>query len=86
VPIYREKGREERYESCSVLRETPKSAPAWKNEGEQVNKKEMKDFIKKARQLTKPFRVTDDSFRLHRGTGEALEVFGQRYQGATVLG
>jgi PPK2 family polyphosphate:nucleotide phosphotransferase len=29
-----------------------------------VNKKEMKGFIKKARKLAKPFRVTDGSFRL----------------------
>jgi PPK2 family polyphosphate:nucleotide phosphotransferase len=29
-----------------------------------VNNKEMKGFIKKARKLAKPFRVTDDSFRL----------------------
>jgi PPK2 family polyphosphate:nucleotide phosphotransferase len=29
-----------------------------------VNNKEMKSFIKKARKLAKPFRVTDDSFRL----------------------
>jgi PPK2 family polyphosphate:nucleotide phosphotransferase len=29
-----------------------------------VNNKEIKDFIKKARKLAKPFRVTDSSFRL----------------------
>jgi len=29
-----------------------------------VNSKETKDFIKRARKLAKPFRVTDDSFRL----------------------
>jgi polyphosphate kinase 2 (PPK2 family) len=29
-----------------------------------VNNKEMKNMIKKARKLAKPFRVTDDSFRL----------------------
>jgi PPK2 family polyphosphate:nucleotide phosphotransferase len=29
-----------------------------------VNNKEMNNFIKKARKLAKPFRVTDDSFRL----------------------
>jgi PPK2 family polyphosphate:nucleotide phosphotransferase len=29
-----------------------------------VNHKEMNNFIKKARKLAKPFRVTDDSFRL----------------------
>jgi PPK2 family polyphosphate:nucleotide phosphotransferase len=29
-----------------------------------VNSKEIKDFIKKARKFAKPFRVTDDSFRL----------------------
>jgi len=29
-----------------------------------VNNKEIKDFIKKARKLAKPFRVTDDGFRL----------------------
>jgi PPK2 family polyphosphate:nucleotide phosphotransferase len=29
-----------------------------------VNNKEMKNLIKKARKLAKPFRVTDDSFRL----------------------
>jgi PPK2 family polyphosphate:nucleotide phosphotransferase len=29
-----------------------------------VNSKEIKDFTKKARKLSKPFRVTDDSFRL----------------------
>ena len=32
--------------------------------GEPVNNKEMKNLIKKARKLAKPFRVTDDSFRL----------------------
>ena len=29
-----------------------------------MNNKEMNNFIKKARKLAKPFRVTDDSFRL----------------------
>src|SRR5262249_24883814 len=29
-----------------------------------VNSKEIKDFTKKARKLSKPFRITDDSFRL----------------------
>ena len=29
-----------------------------------MNNKEIKDFIKKARKLAKPFRVTDDGFRL----------------------
>ena len=29
-----------------------------------MNKKDMKDMIKKARRLARPFRVTDDSFRL----------------------
>ncbi|HTN72165.1 MAG TPA: polyphosphate kinase 2 family protein, partial [Methylomirabilota bacterium] len=29
-----------------------------------MNSKETKDFIKRARKLAKPFRVTDDSFRL----------------------
>jgi len=29
-----------------------------------MNNKEMKNLIKKARKLAKPFRVTDDSFRL----------------------
>lgn len=29
-----------------------------------MNSKEIKDFIKKARKFAKPFRVTDDSFRL----------------------
>jgi PPK2 family polyphosphate:nucleotide phosphotransferase len=29
-----------------------------------VNKKDMKDMVKTARKLAKPFRVTDDSFRL----------------------
>jgi hypothetical protein len=29
-----------------------------------VNSKEIKGFIKKARRLARPFRVTDDSFRL----------------------
>ena len=29
-----------------------------------MNNKDMKDFIKKARKLAKPFRVTDDNFRL----------------------
>jgi polyphosphate kinase 2 (PPK2 family) len=29
-----------------------------------MNNKEMKDLIKKARKFAKPFRVTDDSFRL----------------------
>jgi len=29
-----------------------------------MNPKDMKDMIKKARKLAKPFRVTDDSFRL----------------------
>jgi PPK2 family polyphosphate:nucleotide phosphotransferase len=39
-----------------------------------VNKKEMKDLIKQARKLAKPFRVTDDSFRLKDiDPGETLE-------------
>jgi len=29
-----------------------------------MNNKEMKNLIKKARKLAKPFRVTDDGFRL----------------------
>ena len=29
-----------------------------------MNSKEIKDFVKKARKLSKPFRITDDSFRL----------------------
>ncbi len=29
-----------------------------------MNNKEMKNLIKRARKLAKPFRVTDDSFRL----------------------
>ena len=29
-----------------------------------MNKKDMKDLLRKARKLAKPFRVTDDSFRL----------------------
>ena len=29
-----------------------------------MNSKEIKDFIKKARKVSKPFRITDDSFRL----------------------
>jgi hypothetical protein len=29
-----------------------------------MNNKEMKNLIKKARKLAKPFRVTDDRFRL----------------------
>src|SRR5215831_19278807 len=29
-----------------------------------MNSKEIKDFTKKARKLSKPFRITDDSFRL----------------------
>jgi polyphosphate kinase 2 (PPK2 family) len=29
-----------------------------------VNSKEIKSLVKKARQLAKPFRITDDSFRL----------------------
>lgn len=32
--------------------------------GAKVNNKEIKNLIKKARKLAKPFRVTDDTFRL----------------------
>jgi polyphosphate kinase 2 (PPK2 family) len=40
-----------------------------------VNNKEMKDLIKKARQLAKPFRVTDDRFRLKDiDPGDTLEL------------
>jgi PPK2 family polyphosphate:nucleotide phosphotransferase len=39
-----------------------------------VNKKDMKDLIKQARRLAKPFRVTDDGFRLKNiDPGDTLE-------------
>jgi hypothetical protein len=39
-----------------------------------VNNKEMKNLIKRARKLAKPFRVTDDSFRLKDiDPGDTLE-------------
>src|SRR4030095_6869598 len=42
--------------------------------GERMNKREMKDMIKMARKLAKPFRVTDDSFRLKDfDPGDTLE-------------
>jgi PPK2 family polyphosphate:nucleotide phosphotransferase len=42
--------------------------------GGRVNKREMKDMIKTARRLAKPFRVTDDGFRLKDiDPGDTLE-------------
>jgi hypothetical protein len=39
-----------------------------------VNNKEIKNLIKRARKLAKPFRVTDDSFRLKDiDPGDTLE-------------
>jgi PPK2 family polyphosphate:nucleotide phosphotransferase len=41
-----------------------RGATGKENRGEPVNSKETKSLVKKARQLAKPFRITDDNFRL----------------------
>ena len=53
-----------RLESPAPSAVPPGANPMRERRGDRVNKKEMKQTIKIARKLAKPFRVTDDGFRL----------------------